>query len=96
MNGRLPGIPVTVAVYPGDLVAGGIEVYVRDPKRATTAEPPSAQNGWNTTVFKYDAKKIPDIRVIEAPSASNSWNQLVLQNGKRSISVLVLDWAENR
>jgi hypothetical protein len=96
MNGRLPGIPVNVAVYPGTLVAGGIEVYVRDPNRATTAEPPSAQNGWNTTVFKYDAKKIPDIRVIEAPNAGNSWNQLVLQNGKRPISVLVLDWVENR
>jgi hypothetical protein len=47
-------------------------------------------------VFKYDAKKIPDIRVIEAPNASNSWNQLVLQNGKRPISVLVLDWVETR
>jgi hypothetical protein len=95
-SGRLPGIPVSVAVYPGTLVAGGIEVYVRDPNRATTAEPPSAQNGWNTTVFKYDAKKIPDIRVIEAPGAGNSWNQLVLQNGKRPISVLVVDWVENR
>jgi hypothetical protein len=96
MNGRLPGIPFSVVVYPGTLVAGGIEVYVRDPNRATTAEPPSAQNGWNTMVFKYDAKKIPDIRVIEAPNASNSWNQLVLQNGKRPISVLVLDWVETR
>ena len=55
---------------------------IDDPAPATTAEPPSAQNGWNTTVFKFDAKKIPDIRVIEAPSAGNSWNQLVLQNGK--------------
>jgi hypothetical protein len=96
MNGRLPGFPVNVAVYPGDLVSGGIEVYVRDPKRATTAEPPGAQNGWNTTVFKYDPKRIPDIRIVQAPAASNSWNQLTLQNGKRPISVLVIDWAESR
>ena len=96
MNGHLPGYPVSVAVYPGDLVAGGIEVYVRDPNRATTAEPPGAQNGWNTTVFKYDPKRIPDIRILEAPTAANSWNQLVLQNGKRPISVLVIDWAESR
>jgi len=96
MNGHLPGFPVKISIYPGDLVTGGIEVYVSDPKHSTNAEPPSGRNGWNTVVFKYDAKRIPDIRILEAPSSSNSWNQLVLQNGKRPVSVLVIDWTEAR
>jgi len=96
MNGRVPATPVSVAVYAGELVSGGIEVYVNDPKRGDIAEPPSAKNGWQTTVFKYDPKHAPDIRTIETPSASNNWSQLVLQNGKKPVSVLVIDWAETR
>ena len=92
VNGKLPGFPVNVSVHPAELVAGGIEIYTRDPKRASSAEPPSAQNGWSTVVYKYDPKRTTDIRVVEVPSASNSWSQVVLQNGRHNVSVIVLDW----
>ena len=93
VNGRLPGVPIKVSVYPAELVPGGIQVYAADPKQPTTTESPSAQNGWNTVVHRYDAKHVSDIRIVAAPSAENSWGQLVVQNGKRPVSVLVINWS---
>jgi len=82
-----------VSVHVGQLVEGGIEVYTEDSKRAAPAEPPSAQNGWNIVVYKPDTKRIAaDLRVVEVPSAANSWNHMVVQNGKRPVSMLVIDW----
>jgi hypothetical protein len=91
-NGKLPGFPITISLHPADLVAGGIQVFTRDQKLVSRAEPPSAENGWNTIVYKYDPKTAPDVHVIQPPSAANSWNQLVVQNGKKPISVIVIDW----
>ena len=96
LTGRLPGFPVTVNVHPGDLVQGGIEIYTHDAKRASSAEPPSAANGWNTVVYKLDAKRTAAVQVLEPPSASNGWKQIVLQNGRRRVSVIVIDWERAR
>ena len=91
-NGKLPGFPITVSAHAAQLVEGGIQVYSGDEKNASHAEPPSAENGWNTVVFKYDPKNAPDIHIVVGPNASNSWNQLVIQNGKKPVSVIVIDW----
>jgi hypothetical protein len=47
-------------------------------------------------VYKYDPKRTVDVSVIEAPSPSNAWNQLTIQNGKRALSVLVIDWTRTQ
>lgn len=92
VNGKLPGFPVTITAHVARLVAGGLEVYTDNEKRAETPEAPSAENGWNTVVYKYDAKGGPDVRILDAPRAENGWSQIVLQNGKRPVSVIVFDW----
>jgi hypothetical protein len=82
-----------VNVHVAELVAGGIQVYTDDTKAAGTAESPNAQNGWNTILYKADQKHVgADLKVVVSPNASNSWNQLVVQNGKRAVSVLIVDW----
>jgi hypothetical protein len=91
-NGKLPGFPVTVSIHPAALVEGGIQVFTGDARGASHTETPSADNGWNTVVYKYDPKAAPDLHVLVAPGASNSWSQLVIQNGKKPVSVIVIDW----
>jgi hypothetical protein len=92
LNGRLPGFPVKISVQPAELVAGGIAIFSSDQSRSGTSEPPSARNGWNVVVYKWDPKRTSEVTVIEPPGASNGWRQLVLRNGNHNISVLVVDW----
>jgi hypothetical protein len=92
LNGRFPGFPVKVSVQSAELVAGGIAIFSSDQSRSGTSEPPSARNGWNVVVYKWDPKRTSDVTVIEPPGASNGWRQLVLRNGNHNISVLVVDW----
>jgi hypothetical protein len=92
LNGRLPGFPVKVSVQPAELVDGGIAIFSSDQTKSGTNEPPSARNGWNVVVYKWDPKRTSDVTIIEPPGPSNGWRQLVLRTGNRNVSVLVVDW----
>ena len=92
LNGTLPGVPVKVNVYPAELVDRGITIYSHDQRRSGTSELPSARNGWNAVVYKWDPKRAADVSVVEQPSSTNNWRQVVLRNGNRNLSVLVVDW----
>ena len=92
LNGRFPGFPVKVTVQPAELVDGGIAVFSSDRAQSGTSEPPSAHNGWNVVVYKWDPRRTSEVTIIEAPGASNGWRQLVLKNGNHNVSVLVVDW----
>jgi hypothetical protein len=92
LNGRLPGFPIKVSVQPAELVGGGIAIFSSDQKKAGVTEPPSARNGWNVVVYKWDPKRASEVSVIEPPGPSNRWKQLVLGAGNHNVSVLVVDW----
>lgn len=92
LTGRFPGFPVKVSVQPAELVDGGITIFSIDRSRSGTIEQPSARNGWNVVVYKWDPRRTSELTLIEPPGASNGWRQLVLRNGNHNISVLVVDW----
>ena len=92
LTGRFPGFPVKVSLQPAELVAGGITIFSSDRSRSGTIETPSARNGWNVVVYKWDPRRTSELTLIEPPGASNGWRQLVLRNGNHDISVLVVDW----
>lgn len=94
INGALPGGPVKVSVFPAELIDGGIVIYTSSPK-VPKAELPSALNGWNTVLYKYDTKRAADLQLVQPPAASNEWSQLVVRNGNRPLSVIVLDWSRS-
>jgi hypothetical protein len=92
LNGHLPGFPVTVRVLAAELVDGGITVFTDDSQRSAKSEPPSASNGWNVVVYKWDPRRAADLTIIEAPAPSNNWQRLVIRNGSRNVGVLVINW----
>ena len=93
LNGRLPGVPVTIRLQPAELTDGGIAVYSKDPDRSGVGEQPVNWNGWNVVVYHdWDPKKIAEVNVVEAPGPANNWKRLVLRNGNRSASVVVVNW----
>jgi hypothetical protein len=92
LNGRLPGVPVKIALQPAELVDGGIAVYSKDGLQSGAQDPPKAWNGWKVVVNDWDPKRIAEVTVLEAPNPANSWQRLVLRNGNRNVSVVVVDW----
>jgi len=92
LNGRLPGDPVKIRLQPAELVEGGIAVYSKDRVRLGTREPASAWNGWNVVVHRWDPSRIAEVNVVEAPSPINDWKHVVLRNGKRKLSVVIVEW----
>jgi hypothetical protein len=92
LNGRLPGFRIKVNVHPGEVVDGGIAILTNDPSRVGVNEPSHARNGWDVVIYKWIQKLIPELKVVETPGPSNNWSRIVLQNGDRSLSVVVVDW----
>jgi hypothetical protein len=92
LNGRLPGSPIKVNVHRGEVVDGGIAILTNDPNRVGVNEPSHARNGWDVVIYKWIQKLIPELKVVETPGPSNNWSRIVLQNGDRSLSVVVVDW----
>ena len=92
LNGRLPGFPVKVTVEPAELVGGGIAIFSTDSTKSGVTEEPSASNGWNVVVYRWDPKRALVLNVAEAPSATNGWRKLVIGTGNHGVSVLVVDW----
>lgn len=90
-TGHLPGAPVRVHVFAGELQSNGIVLYTPDPGRRS-AEPPSARNGWNRTTYVWDPKRGSDMTVLEVPSSRNEWKQLVVRSENHPISIVIVDW----
>jgi hypothetical protein len=93
LNGRLPGVPVTIMLQPAELTDSGIAVFSKDPDRSGAGEQPSNWNGWNVVVYHdWDPKKIAEVNIVEPPGPANNWKRVVLRNGNRSASVVVVNW----
>jgi hypothetical protein len=93
VNGELPSVPVRISVRPGDLSSNGMVVYTDDSRHSTRpVEPASAQNGWNRTELRFDAKRARDVIVTEAPGPQNKWTGLTLRSSGGTHSVIVIDW----
>jgi hypothetical protein len=92
LTGKLPGGPVNLHIYPGELKPGGMLIYTTDPKLAGRSEPPREANGWNHTIFEHDSKRVKDIEVMESPRSENGWKKVVLRNVNRPVGVIVVDW----
>jgi hypothetical protein len=93
LTGELPGKSVRIAVYPGDLSAGGIVIFTPHTQYAKPlAENPSAQTGWNKATYTWNPQRSGDVMVEEAPGAQNAWNRIVLRSKTGRFSVIVVDW----
>jgi hypothetical protein len=69
-------------------------LYTANPQYANSIiESPSAQNGWNKTIYTWNPKYANDVAVEEAPAPQNRWNRLVLRSKNSKISVVVIDWS---
>ncbi len=92
--GQLPGVPVRIGAYPAEFVGGGITVYSTHPKyaRGNVLEQPSAQNGWNRTQFRSDARRAAEVVVVEPPGPSGNWSKMVLRAGERPLTAIMIEW----
>jgi hypothetical protein len=93
LSGRLPGVPVRITVYPGELTEAGLAVFSdRNQPTGTVTEPPSAQNSWTRTTYRYDPSRAQTLAVVELPSAQNNWGRMVVRATGQPLSVVVIDW----
>lgn len=92
--GELPLRPVKFSVSPGDLSSDGIVLYTSNLQYANSVvEPPSAQNGWNRTVYTWNPRFANDIAIQESPASENGWGRMVLRSKNPKMSVIVIDWS---
>lgn len=95
VNTPLPGQPVRVNVYPGELTSQGLVVYTSNPRYRDAqngVEPPGPTNGWNQTRYRYDPVRAHSLIVIGTPSAANGWQGVTVRNDDRTTNVIVIDW----
>src|SRR5579864_740505 len=92
--GELPGKRVKVSVSPGDLSSDGIVLYTSNLQYANNVvEPPSAENGWNKTIYTWNPRYANDVIIEEAPAPQNEWARIALRSKNPKLSVFVIDWA---
>jgi hypothetical protein len=95
VTGELPGVPVRIQVHPADLTPRGLTVFTLDPTYRgvdSAVEPPGPHNGWNSTVYTWNAKRARSVTVTEAPSSANSWKGLTLRGDIDWTPVIIVDW----
>ncbi len=92
LTGALPGQPVRVRVFPGELTHDGLRIFTADPKWDSAPEAPGAQNGWNRTVYVLNPRQAADIRILEAPDQQNTWKRMTLRAGRADHSIIVVRW----
>lgn len=92
--GALPGVPVRVVAYPAALTEEGLVAYSGQPEHAqrSLVEPPSAENAWNRTVYRWDPAQAARIEVIEAPSPANNWRRLRVRARTGAVTLLLIHW----
>jgi hypothetical protein len=94
LTGALPGKPVQIRVYPGDLSDDGILVWTASPQDARLGwDSPGPQNGWNRVLYEYDPHHAEGVEVAEAPGPGNSWKRLVLRCNNSKVSVIYVKWS---
>lgn len=95
--GSLPGQPLRVQVYPGDLNDDGIVVFTPNVQDASAVwDAPGPQNGWNRIFYKVDSRRASGIQVEQAPSPNNSWKRLVLRCVNPKLSIVYVKWSSTR
>ena len=93
VSGRLPGVPVRVTVYPGELTEAGLSVFSSQNQHAgTVTEPPGVQNSWIATTYRYDPSRAQAAAVVEPPAERNNWSRIVIRAAGQPLSVVVIDW----
>lgn len=93
VTGVLPGKPVRITVWPGDLTDDGIVWYTSDAQRASRVlESPGPQNGWNKTLYRLSPPRASEIVVVEAPAQQNAWQRLVLRSKSNKPSLILVQW----
>ena len=91
--GGLPGTPVRITVWPGELTNNGMVWYTASAERASIVfESPGPQNGWTKTLYMLNPRRASEIAVLEAPSQQNEWRRIVLRNKSKSTSVILVQW----
>src|SRR5579883_784291 len=94
LTGELPGKPVQLNVYPGDLGDYGILVFTNRPQDARTGwDAAGPQNGWNRVMYEFDPHNASGIEVAEAPGPQNAWKRLVLRCNNPKLSVVYVKWS---
>lgn len=94
VTGGLPGVPVRLVVYPGELASGGLTVFTSASKHqgSGAAEPRSAQNGWLNTRYVYEPSRARDVQVVAGPNAAGAYKQMQIRGGDRPVSVVMVEW----
>lgn len=90
--GDLPGVPVTVNVYSGEMSGSGIKIYTANPKQVTgKVEPGNASNGWQPAQYVLDSRAARDVIVEQLPTVQET-RKVVLRAGARRAPVVVIEW----
>ena len=90
LNGHLPGYPVQINVHPAEVTDDGLAILTLD--RSKDGVLANASNGWKRITYKWAAKGMPELDVVEPPGPGNGWKQIVLRNGNRNLAVLIVEW----
>lgn len=88
----LPGVPVRVQVFPGELSGGGLRLFTANSGSTGETEAPGAQNGWNRTTYVLSPPQAETIHLIEGPGSQNAWRGLRLRAERGEHSIIVLKW----
>jgi phosphatidylserine decarboxylase len=92
-TGELPGKPIQLKIWPGDLANDGIVMYTANSQGASAVyEPPGRQNGWNKTLYTLNPRRAAEILLVEPPGPQNGWKRLVLRSKSPKASVILVEW----
>ncbi len=94
LYGKLPGVPVTISVYPAEFAGSGLVIYSGQPEHANgvAAEEPGPGNAFSRTTYQYDLERAKAVEVVLAPREANNWNTLSFRAAKGQLTVVVVDW----
>ncbi|HLK49411.1 MAG TPA: hypothetical protein VKT49_14820 [Bryobacteraceae bacterium] len=94
LTGGLPGRPVQIHVYPGDLADDEILVFTADSQDARLGwDAAGPQDGWNRVVYEFNPRNARAVEVEEAPGPYNGWKRLVIRCNNPKISVIYVKWS---
>ncbi len=92
-TGELPGKPIQLRIWPGDLANDGIVMYTANAQSASAVyEPPGPQNGWNKTLYTVNPRRAAEVLLVEPPGPQNGWKRLVLRSKSPKASVILVEW----
>lgn len=92
ISGALPGVPVSLTVYPAEFGNDGLVVYTTEASRHNRVEPASAATGWNKVTWVWDPTRVHEISILEPPNAANNFSRLAFRSDARRTSMVWIDW----